>query len=259
MKRIAAALIFFTRLPLWRVVRPDDACYRRIVACWPAVGWVTGATAAGVLYAASLVFPSAVAVLLALSGRVLLTGALHEDGLSDFLDGFGGGTTPERTLAIMKDSHAGSYGIIGLILYFLLIWTVLASLPVGAACLLLLSGDPLCKFVSSLVVNRLPYARTAAASKSGCIYEPTAVTQLIVSAVFGLLPLALLLKPVYWLAAVAPVAAFLLLTRWMRRRIGGYTGDCCGALFLVSELAFYLTFLLIFGCGGGRVGPAYFG
>lgn len=70
--------------------------------------------------------------------RVLLTGALHEDGLSDFLDGFGGGASPKQTLDIMKDSRTGSYGIIGLILYFLLQFAILSSLPIMVSCAVVL-------------------------------------------------------------------------------------------------------------------------
>lgn len=89
-----------------------------MVAYWSATGWLTAAVTAGVLYGAAFLLPVPAAVLAAVIARVLLTGALHEDGLSDFLDGFGGGRTREQTLAIMKDSRTGSYGIIGLILYF---------------------------------------------------------------------------------------------------------------------------------------------
>lgn len=95
MKQLAAALIFFTRLPLWRVVWVPDACYRRVVAYWSATGWLTAAVTAGVLYGAAFLLPVPAAVLAAVIARVLLTGALHEDGLSDFLDGFGGGRTRE--------------------------------------------------------------------------------------------------------------------------------------------------------------------
>ena len=167
MKQLAAALIFFTRLPLWRVVRVPDACYRRVVAYWSATGWLTAAVTAGVLYGAAFLLPVPAAVLAAVIARVLLTGALHEDGLSDFLDGFGGGRTREQTLAIMKDSRTGSYGIIGLILYFGLLVALLASLPVPVACAAVLCGDPFCKFVASMTINFLPYARPAAQSKSG--------------------------------------------------------------------------------------------
>lgn len=65
--------------------------------------------------------------------RLLITGCLHEDGLADFFDGFGGGTSRERILAIMKDSHIGSYGVIGLIFYFGLFYLLVSSLPIEQA------------------------------------------------------------------------------------------------------------------------------
>lgn len=76
----------------------------------------------GVLWVTAQVLPVSIAWLLAILSRLLITGCLHEDGLADFFDGFGGGTTKERTLAIMKDSQIGSYGVIGLIGYFLLLF-----------------------------------------------------------------------------------------------------------------------------------------
>ena len=92
---------------------------------------------------------------LALIARLIVTGCLHEDGLADFFDGFGGGTTRERTLAIMKDSHIGSYGVIGLICYFLLLLQ-LHHLPLGLLCILVLCGDCWSKFCASQIVNYLP-------------------------------------------------------------------------------------------------------
>ena len=117
---VAAAFIFFTRLPLWRWLHPSPEAYKHVVVYWPVVGWLTAGVSAGVLYAASLVLPVTLAVWSAVAARLLLTGALHEDGLADFFDGFGGGGRDRtRILAIMKDSHIGTYGVIALIVYLL--------------------------------------------------------------------------------------------------------------------------------------------
>lgn len=259
MKQLAAALIFFTRLPLWRVVRVPDACYRRVVAYWAATGWLTAAVTAGVLYGAAFLLPVPAAVLAAVIARVLLTGALHEDGLSDFLDGFGGGRTREQTLAIMKDSRTGSYGIIGLILYFGLLVALLASLPVPVACAAVLCGDPFCKFVASMTINFLPYARPAAQSKSGVVYAPMRVGEIVCGAAFGVLPMLSLFYPPYWLAGLAPFVCIAWLIRQMRRRIGGYTGDCCGAAFLLCEGSFYVALVVLYRYYGSGAGAAYLG
>lgn len=258
-KNPVAAFIFFTRLPLGRIVEVPASCYKRIVPYWPLTGWLTAAVTAGVLYGASLLFPVPVAVMLALCGRLWLTGALHEDGLSDFLDGFGGGGTPERTLAIMKDSHVGNYGTIGLVVYFLLLASVLSSLPVPVACAAIAAGDPLAKFVSAQTIDCLPYVRTAEQSKARTVYEPMRPGERICAFVCGLLPSLLLLRPVFWLAGLGPFLVWTCLCAWMKKRIGGYTGDCCGAMFLLTELSFYLSLLALCGIYGIDLRAAYFG
>ena len=106
-QRIWAAFIFFTRLPFWRIYQPPQACYRTVVEHWPLVGWLTGGIMALILWFGPAIMPYSIAVLAAIICRVLITGALHEDGLADFFDGFGGGGNDrERILAIMKDSSS---------------------------------------------------------------------------------------------------------------------------------------------------------
>ena len=124
-----AALIFFTRLPWWRLRAVPKEAFEHVVDYWPFIGWLTGGVMAAVFYLASyLGLSTLMAALLTIVSRLLLTGALHEDGLADFCDGFGGGTTRERTLSIMKDSHIGTYGVIGLLFYFGLFLAGLLSL-----------------------------------------------------------------------------------------------------------------------------------
>lgn len=119
-----AAFIFFTRLPLWRIHEPPRECYRSVVEFWPLVGWLTGGIMAAVIYFGSFIMPHAITVLLAIAARILVTGALHEDGLADFFDGFGGGgNNRQRILDIMKDSRIGTYGVIGLGLYMLILFS----------------------------------------------------------------------------------------------------------------------------------------
>lgn len=84
------------------MIEIDPRHYERVVELWPVAGWLTGGLSALTLWLASLVFDAPVAALLALTSRTLFTGALHEDGLADFADGMGGGTSRERILAIMK-------------------------------------------------------------------------------------------------------------------------------------------------------------
>ena len=127
MKSFLAAVMMFTRIPLWRIVQVDKKHYTGILLYWPVVGFLTGLTTWGVLRLTTPYVPALVACVLAVIARILLTGALPEDGFGDFCDGFGGGHGKESILRIMKDSHIGGYGVMGLILYFLLYVSLLSS------------------------------------------------------------------------------------------------------------------------------------
>ena len=245
MRSLLAAVMMFTRLPLWRFVNVDKRYFADVIKFWPLVGFLTGATTGGVLWLAAQVLPLGVACVLAIVARILLTGALHEDGLADFFDGFGGGTSRERILSIMKDSHIGSYGVIGLIVYFFLLWNLLTSLPLSFACSVLIAGDTVSKLTSSQIINFLPYARKEEESKAKVVYNRMSQGEFAFGLLCGILPLTLLLPYRYWIAIIFPLAVLYLLYRLMKRKLQGYTGDCCGALFLLSELSFYLGVVIL--------------
>lgn len=245
MDRILATLMFFTRLPFWRIKQVDAEHFKHVVPLWPLAGWLTGGIMVGVLWLAAQVFPLSVAWIIAIIARLLITGCLHEDGLADFCDGMGGGVTRERILLIMKDSHIGTYGVIGLIIYFLLL-TQMSALPLSLLCAIVFTGDVWCKFVSSHIINILPYARKEEEAKNKTIYQRMTALEAFVGAIIGCLPFVLFLPKYYWPALLAPVVVFILLVWLMKRRIQGYTGDCCGALFLIDELVFLLVCLSLF-------------
>ena len=104
MNQILAALIFFTRLPFWKIKEVPQECFKHVVNYWSFSGWLTGGMMALIFWGASTILPHGVAVILALTSRLLITGALHEDGLADFFDGFGGGTNRESTLSACLQS-----------------------------------------------------------------------------------------------------------------------------------------------------------
>lgn len=244
--KLLAAFIFFTRLPFWKITEVPSAYFKRVVDYWPFVGWLTGGVMAGVLWLSSLFLPISIAVILALLTRLLITGALHEDGLADFCDGFGGGTSREKILLIMKDSHIGTYGVLGLLVYYLLLWNILTTLSVALACIALISGDTWSKFCSAQIINTLPYARKEEESKAKVIYDRMSFPSFLLALLAGALPMMLILDVNYWWAALAPIGVFLVLMQLMRKRLQGYTGDCCGAAFLLCELSFYLVINLIY-------------
>ena len=246
MLRILATLIFFTRLPFWRLAEVPAAYFKNIVALWPLAGWLTSGICVLVLYLAAIIFPLPIAVLCAIVSRLLVTGCLHEDGLADFFDGFGGGKDKPGILAIMKDSRIGSYGVIGLIMYFGLLFCSLNELPVELAGAAILAGDPFCKGVSGMIINRLPYARTEQESKNKTVYSRMDKKEYIVCILSSLLPLYWLPGTKYLLATLAPIAVWFFLTSYMKKKIQGYTGDCCGATFLLTELSFYLCINILY-------------
>ena len=244
-----AALSIFTRLPFWRLCRLELTHYEKAVPYWPLAGWVTGgAMVAAYSVATQLGIGVGTAVAMAIATRVVLTGGLHEDGLADMCDGFGGGTTRERTLEIMKDSHIGSYGVIGLILYHLLLWNLMtAAMETGLPPMVMMVADVYSKACSSLVVAFLQYARKSEEAKLKFTYAQTGAGGIAVSLMLSLPAMAMmtsLAKPdaqTLTLFATAGLASTGSMTIYMRHKIGGYTGDCCGATFLVTEIATYIA------------------
>ena len=195
---------------------------------------------AATLWLGSLYLPYMVAVLMAIVVRLLLTGALHEDGLADFLDGFGGGGSDrERILAIMKDSHIGTYGVIGLILYEMLLAATLFSMTPIMAALAIMAATPYARMVAAQLIMMMPYARRAEEAKAKMVYRKMNWRASISLAIQGLLPMVafLWMTRVSWEMVIfipCIVMYFLYLLIW--RKIHGYTGDCCGAVCLLVEL-----------------------
>ena len=188
-----------------------------------------------VLAAARTGLPPFVAAGLALAAMAALTGALHEDGLADTLDGLGGGWTRDDALRIMKDSRIGAYGAAGLILVLGVKAAALADLPAS----MLLASGPASRLAPVCVMALLPYARVgdAAARSAPVAAGPGG---LAIAALLGLAPLALL----GWRAVPALLAAAVLtalMAAWFHRRLGGWTGDTLGAVQQAAELAILLA------------------
>jgi adenosylcobinamide-GDP ribazoletransferase len=238
------ALQFFTRLPAPRWVGFQPDWLRHATRYYPAVGIVVG-VATGVVYAlAAWLWPAAVAVLLSTAAGIYLTGALHEDGFADICDGMGGGSTPERILEIMKDSRVGAYGAIGIGLLLALKCVVLSAMPTQVVALTLLMAHPLSRVASTTLILRMKYVR--ADGKAKALAQQMSGLEFLIGSATGLLPAVLLgfAGAVAWHGIVAGAVTAALATAWLARRflqrIGGYTGDCLGAVQQVAEIAFYL-------------------
>ena len=242
--QLAAAITFFTRLPIWKLVEIPGEYFKKIICFWPLTGWITGAFTALSWWAFSIYFPPTLSIILAFACRVLFTGGLHEDGLGDFFDGFGGGRTKEDVLRIMKDSHVGSYALVGMIFYYALLISIVSTLPAEITFAAILSADPFSKMITALMMNLLPYARTEQESKVKTLFDKLSPSRIVTLLVFGLLPMLVLLEVKLWLAIILPMFTVTFVYYLAKKRIGGYTGDICGATALLCELSFYLSFYI---------------
>jgi len=241
-----AAVQFLTRLPLPNLYRDGDeaaAALRRGVAYFPLVGGLVGLSTAGVILAASYLWPPWLAVALGLAWEALLTGALHEDAVADFCDGFGGGWTKEEVLDILKDSRLGSYGTIGLMLALLLRAGALASLSgidllaAGAA------SGALGRWLGLPVQALVPAVADRPGLARDLVKELSSREVLLglLAAVPAVLAFGLF-TPLRLATALAGMSLFVCwLVPHLRRRLGGVTGDCLGFACYVGQIIVLLA------------------
>jgi adenosylcobinamide-GDP ribazoletransferase len=247
------ALQFFTRLPIPGWVGYEQHWLHQSSRYLPLVGVVVGAIGAGVYALAAIWFPAPVAVLLATAMTIYSTGAFHEDGFADMCDGFGGGASAERVMEIMKDSRIGAYGAIGIGCLLALKCVTLSLLAPAAAVAALFVAHPLSRLMAAALLWRLDYAR--AEGKSKPMAQKMSSTEFAIAALTAGLPALLLgvMGHLSWAALGGGVLAASLATAWLARnfvrRIGGYTGDCLGAVQQLTEVLFYLCILASFGQG----------
>jgi adenosylcobinamide-GDP ribazoletransferase len=241
-----AALRFFTRLPVPAWVGHSGEQLNHAARYFSLVGTIVGAIGAGVTLAAAPLLPTSLAVLLGMAATLLATGAFHEDGLADSVDGFGGGWTREDVLRIMKDSRIGSYGAIGIGIALLTKYEALAALGVSPWLTFagtIVAGHSVSRFASTTLIYALDYARDDESSKSKPLATRMGKGELALAALFGLAPCLLLPWPRAAISLALVAVITWLAARYFVKRIGGYTGDCLGAAQQLTEIAFYLGLL----------------
>jgi adenosylcobinamide-GDP ribazoletransferase len=212
------------------------------VRYFPAIGLLVGASGAAVLWLTALGLPAPLPAILSTAVTILMTGAIHEDGLADTADGLGGGMTRERALEIMKDPRIGVFGTIALILMLPLKIATLSLMPLWTALAALVAAHAFSRFCAVLVIFTGHYVGSADRSRSAPVVERVRIGDVLIAALFGLPALALC-GPRVVVAVVVALAVAGLLTRWCVRRIGGYTGDTLGATQQVAEAGFYVALL----------------
>lgn len=241
---LQAAAAFLTRLPIRQQEPAGLSALARAVRCFPLVGLGVG-LAAGVVYAVAteVALPPILAAVLAVAAAILVTGALHEDGLADTADGFGGGSDRETKLQIMRDSRIGTYGVIALILALAAQIAALSALAdsdsVAAA---LIVSHAASRALLVPVMHREPPARSDGLAASAG--RPDASTTLWALGIAGLAALVF--------AGFGGIIAFVIgagvawAVVWVaRRQIGGITGDVLGTVQQTTAIAMLLALVVL--------------
>jgi adenosylcobinamide-GDP ribazoletransferase len=241
---LQASLTFLTRLRYGPATPPSGAAIAQGGWAFPIVGLIVGAIGALVYWLAHRVglppFPCAA---LSVAATMLVTGCLHEDGLADTVDGFGGGGTREQKLDIMRDSRTGAYGVCALVLAIVLRVSALASLATPALVVpALLATHAAARALLPPFMALIPPARSSGLSAAAG--QPSRESA-GVAAVIGVLILGLCLGPWLGLGALVVLAVAAALLGWLSlTQVDGQTGDVLGAVEQVGEVVVLLVALL---------------
>lgn len=245
----ATALMFFTRIPVPFTVPYSSDIMNRSQKYFAWVGLLVGLINAVVLYLATQLFNPEIGIVLMMITSVLLTGAFHEDGFTDMCDSFGGGYGKEKILTIMKDSRVGAYGTIGIILLFALKFfsiQALEKIDSWKILAVVILAHTVSRFISGTMIYTHQYVTDIDASKSKPLAnKPLDGIALLVGFISVLIAFALIPD---WRLIFAFALAYLgkMYMGWyFKKHIGGYTGDCLGAVQQVCEVLFYLGTIIV--------------
>lgn len=255
------ALMFLTRLPVPRFTDHSHEYLEKSARYFPLIGWVVALISGLTFLVFNKYVSEDIAILASIIAGIFTTGAFHEDGFADVCDAFGGGWTKEKILAIMKDSRLGTYGVTGLVGILAAKFLLLKELPKFTPdiespslnifinyrnfLLILVAAHALSRLMGVLTICIFEYVTDPDGSKSKPVtaQKPSAIT-LLVAMLWVAIPFLFL----SWHFALAIIPVLLIAYRlgaYFKKWIGGYTGDCLGAIQQVSELTFYLSVLII--------------
>ena len=236
------AVQFLTRIPVATDQQYTPDRLEAATRYYPLVGLLVGAVCAIIFWTCHLVFPTSIAVMLAMAIGLLLTGGFHEDGLADTFDGIGGGLNRTTALEIMKDSRLGTYGTLALITALALRFTALHALPALWVIVGLIVAHSVSRLSSIVVIATSTYAREDGKAKP--VASGISRTGLAVATMTSLLVLFAAIWVLPMLAILAGLAGLTAghigMRLFFERKLGGYTGDTLGAVQQVSEVGFYL-------------------
>jgi adenosylcobinamide-GDP ribazoletransferase len=249
-KIFLGSVMYFTRIRVPATIDHDAEYLQKAPKYFPLMGWIVGAISA----LSFLIFSTSVStdagILASMIAGVLTTGAFHEDGFADVCDGFGGGWTKEKILLIMKDSRIGAFGVIGLLAVLSAKFLLLKELFQYAGAnrffiIVMLAAHSLSRLMPVFTIQWSVNVTDPDKNKSKPLTRSKLTPfELATAIVFALAPLAFL--PWYLLVTIPCLLLITFaLNRYFRKWIGGYTGDCLGAIQQVAEIVFYLVTVIL--------------
>ncbi|MFA6924546.1 MAG: adenosylcobinamide-GDP ribazoletransferase [Bacteroidales bacterium] len=245
LKYFLHAIIFYTRIPVGIKIDCTENLTNKSIKYLPLIGWIVGGFSAFVFYFSNLILPVSISIILSMTASILITGAFHEDGFADVCDGFGGGYTKERILEIMKDSRIGAFGVIGIVLILMFKFFLLENINSISIPVALIAGNTISRLAAITVTFSNSYIGTAETSKSKLSDERITVLNLLFALIIGILPILLFQKYLFFILIIPVFITKWLMMLYFRKKIGGYTGDCLGAIQQVCEIVFYLSLIVL--------------
>ena len=244
--------MFYTRIPCPSYINHNVNMLNKASRYFSLVGWIVGGLSFLVFYISSILFNQSIAVLLSLVSGVLITGAFHEDGFADAVDGFGGGWNKQQILDIMKDSRLGAFGAISIVLLFLFKYLALSAILFNNEkwfinLLIFISYHSLARLTSINIVFTSKYSRQDQNSKVKPIAKDFGLYEIMGAYFFGLFPLFLFVYQNWkFIYILIPLSILCFLSkRYFEKWLNGYTGDCLGAVEQLAECTCILFFLVL--------------
>ncbi len=236
------ALQFLTRLQFVTQTTWSPESFGRSVKYFPAVGAVIGVILAAVAYISAPYVPPAVLAAGLIALEIILTGGLHGDGLMDTADGIFSGRSQERMLEIMKDSRTGANGVMAFVLVALMKWSLLMELAAPTRTAALLIMPVLSRFAMVAAITLFPYARPEGIGKAFAQYAGK--QSLVFASVVTIMAVAAC-SLTAWVSLGAVLLFVLLFGSYVKKILGGLTGDVYGAITETSNLIVLAVYLVV--------------
>ncbi|MDU0810332.1 MAG: adenosylcobinamide-GDP ribazoletransferase [Burkholderia sp.] len=236
------SLGYFTRIPIpaW-LNYTNKRDLHHAMRYFSLVGMCIGVYSALIYLAALHVWSKSISIGISIAVTLITTGALHEDGLADSCDAFGGGYTRDEVLKIMNDSQIGTFGALALIVIIGLKWQALVLMPPIRGALTLIAAHTCSRAMAKSFLITLNYVRAEGKAKS--VTHRMRTNIYVASTMYSMPCLFLSDWPTGLTSLVVLVIIRICLARYFFLRLGGYTGDCLGFAQQIGELAIYLTSL----------------